>query len=76
MTEQAKPLEAAPRSSIVIFHRQPKIRAGVAVHLCPKDKKVRRTDYKNIHFPAGKGDLSHKMLLVTGTEAEDKPKQC
>lgn len=63
MTDQVKPSEAAPRFSIVMFHRQPKIRAGVAEHLCPEDRKVRSTDHKNINFPAGKGDLNHKMLL-------------
>lgn len=63
MIDQVKPLEAALRFSIVLFHRQPKIRAGVAEYLCPKDRKVRITDYKNTHFPAEKGDLSHKMLL-------------
>lgn len=63
MTDQVKHLEAALGSSIAMFHRQPKIRAGVAEHLCPKDRKVRSTGHKNIHFPAAKGDLSHKMLL-------------
>lgn len=63
MTDQVKPLQAALKSSTIMFHRQPKTRAGVAEHLCPKDRKVGSTDYKNIHFPAGRGDLSHEMLL-------------